>query len=292
MNCYNGERYLREAIMSVYNQNYKNFEIIFWDNNSSDRSKLIAKDFDQRVKYFCNPITTSLGEARNFALRKAKGKYICFLDTDDYFEENKFIIQTRLMSQSNLVMSYSSSRFFSENKTIWTRKTKNKTGNIFNNLLRDYEINMNTVMLDRKLILDKNYIFNPILQYSPDYNLFMKIALKNDIGVLKDVLGNSRLHEKSLTRKVLYLIPKEHRFTLDEINNINPSIYQKYKKNYKYCKKKIKYYEAIAHISDNQFRKSREILKKIIFADIKFFLLYILTLLPIKSHSILKILKR
>ena len=292
MNCYNGEIYLKEAINSVYNQDYQNFEIIFWDNNSSDHSKKIANDFDERVKYFCSPITTGLGEARNLALRKATGEYICFLDTDDYYEENKFSIQTSLMSKSKLVMSYSSSRFFSENKTIWIRKAKNATGNIFNNLLRDYEINMNTVMLDRKLFFDENYSFNPNLQYSPDYNLFMKIALKNDVGVIKEVLGNSRVHKNSLTKKLLHLIPKEHSFTLNEINDLYPGIFNKYKKNFLFCNKKIKYYEAIAHIADNQFSKSRKILKKIFYADLKFFALYILTLLPIKGQKIIKILKR
>ena len=88
MNCHNGERFLKEAITSVYDQTYSNWEIIFWDNFSSDKSAEIAMSYDERVKYFFNQNKTSLGEARNLAMNKASGKYVCFLDCDDmYFYE-------------------------------------------------------------------------------------------------------------------------------------------------------------------------------------------------------------
>lgn len=292
MNCFNGGRYLREAISSVYNQNYSNFEIIFWDNNSSDNSIKIAMSFDDRVKYFSNSITTSLGQARNSAMKKAKGRYICFLDTDDIYADNKFNNQIKLMSDSNLMMSYGSIRFFRDNKTIWFRNSKNKTGYLIKNLLKDYEIHMNTVMLDSKLLTNKEYHFNTNLYYSPDFNLFMKIALKHKIGVLRSVIGNSRVHDNSLTRKLLSTIPKEHIFTLNEINLADPITIEKYKKNYDYAVKKTKYYEAIAYISEGQNLKAKRILNKIIFTDLKYFILYLILFLPINNSSILKILKR
>ena len=156
MNCYNGARYLKEAIQSVYNQDYSNFEIIFWDNNSNDESAKIALDFDSRVKYFFNTTTTNLGSARNAAMKKATGDYISFLDTDDTYVQNKFEIQTSLMSDLNLMMSYGGIRFFKDDKTIWTRNTKNTTGYLIKNLLQDYEIHMNTVMINRQLIISNN----------------------------------------------------------------------------------------------------------------------------------------
>ena len=53
MNCFNGEKYLREAINSVYTQTYKNWEIIFWDNKSKDKSAEIFKSYkDKRLKYY------------------------------------------------------------------------------------------------------------------------------------------------------------------------------------------------------------------------------------------------
>lgn len=53
MNCYNGEKFLRESIQSVVSQTYKKWELIFWDNKSTDRSATILKSFkDSRIKYF------------------------------------------------------------------------------------------------------------------------------------------------------------------------------------------------------------------------------------------------
>ena len=53
VNCFNGEKYLNQCIQSIINQTYKNFEIIFWDNNSTDESQKIVSQFvDKRIKVF------------------------------------------------------------------------------------------------------------------------------------------------------------------------------------------------------------------------------------------------
>ena len=79
MNCYNGETYLKEAIESILSQSYKNWEIIFWDNLSTDDSKKIISKFnDKRIKYFCSKKFLNLYHARNLAVNKASGEYLCF----------------------------------------------------------------------------------------------------------------------------------------------------------------------------------------------------------------------
>ena len=81
MNCYNGEKFLNESIKSVLNQSYKNWELIFWDNMSSDNSsKIIKKIDDSRIKYYLSNKFEKLYKARNLALEKASGKFICFLE--------------------------------------------------------------------------------------------------------------------------------------------------------------------------------------------------------------------
>ena len=53
MNCYNGEKYLKESIKSILLQTYPNWELIFWNNKSTDNSEKIIKKFkDQRIKYY------------------------------------------------------------------------------------------------------------------------------------------------------------------------------------------------------------------------------------------------
>ena len=77
MNVHNGEEYIKEAIQSVINQTYENWELIIWDNKSIDKTYFILSQFkDNRIKYFKSKIFLNLYHARNNAIKKAKGKYI------------------------------------------------------------------------------------------------------------------------------------------------------------------------------------------------------------------------
>ena len=74
MNCYNGEKYIREAIDSVISQTYQNWEIIFWDNQSTDRSAEIVKGYNEpRIRYVYAQKHTLLYEARNYAIVESSG---------------------------------------------------------------------------------------------------------------------------------------------------------------------------------------------------------------------------
>ena len=74
MTCFNGEKYLKEAIKSIISQSYKNWELIFVDNNSTDQSHNIIYSFkDRRIKYYYLKETVNLGTVRNIALGKCSG---------------------------------------------------------------------------------------------------------------------------------------------------------------------------------------------------------------------------
>ena len=77
MNCYNGERFLKKTILSVLDQKYQNWELIFWDNQSKDGSKKILNLFkkDKRIKYYYAKSFSKLYKARNLAVQKCKGKF-------------------------------------------------------------------------------------------------------------------------------------------------------------------------------------------------------------------------
>ena len=77
MNCYNGESFLHESIKSVLSQTYENWELIFWDNRSNDKSAEIFKSYnDKRFKYYYTSKHTLLSEARNEAIKRASGEFI------------------------------------------------------------------------------------------------------------------------------------------------------------------------------------------------------------------------
>ena len=90
MNCHNGEEFLNETLKSLKKQSYKNWELIFFDNNSKDRSiSFVYSLKDSRFKIFRQKKLINLYDARNLAVQKAKGKYITFLDVDDLWKSNK-----------------------------------------------------------------------------------------------------------------------------------------------------------------------------------------------------------
>ena len=87
MTCHNGERYLVDSINSIINQTYENWEIIFIDNFSSDKSKKIVNSFkDKRIKYHKTDKLLNLGN-ENYGFKSSKGEFISFLDVDDLWLE-------------------------------------------------------------------------------------------------------------------------------------------------------------------------------------------------------------
>ena len=120
MNCHNGEKYLETSLPSIFEQNYKNWEVIFWDNSSTDNSKAILKKFsDKRIKYFYSKKFNSLYKSRNLAITKAKGKYLCFLDVDDQWKYDKLFKQVSSMEKTNsMFMSCVTASHFISNITF------------------------------------------------------------------------------------------------------------------------------------------------------------------------------
>ena len=84
MNCYNGEKYLADSLKSVIKQKHKNWELIFWDNCSTDNSKKIFKSFkDKRFKYFLSNSHTTLYKALYKVVCELDKKYLNLLSLKD-----------------------------------------------------------------------------------------------------------------------------------------------------------------------------------------------------------------
>ena len=203
MNCYNGEKYLREAIDSVLAQTYLNWELIFWDNQSTDHSAEIFKDYkDKRLKYFYSPKHTLLYDARNLAAEKSTGNYIAFLDVDDYWEESKLERQMNVFtSDSNVAMVYSN--YFFKNEIKQTKKIQHKVklpeGIIVDILLRKHIVGLLTMVIDRNFLTERNKPFDPRLHNIGDFDVAIKISAKNKVACIQQPLATYRWHGKNET---------------------------------------------------------------------------------------------
>jgi len=293
MNCYNGDRFLRQAIDSVYCQTYDNWEIIFWDNASTDSSAKIARSYDDKIRYFLATKNTPLGEARNLALNKASGKYVAFLDCDDLYFPNKIEKQVRLMEDNKYVMCYGSVVTINENGDEIRRiAVKNHSSYMFNLLLNHYEIHNQSVMLLNSFLIENELEFDINFKYSPDHNLFMQIASQEAIGVVKDFMASYRNVPNSLSKKTLSIAGSEARLTLDNIANRHPELCVRYSKEFNQAYGKSKYYDVVALIYNKDIKQAREKMKPLISLRYEYFILYLLLFLPLSNKTILKLLKR
>ena len=293
MNCYNSDRFLKEAIDSVYDQTYQNWEIIFWDNASEDKSGEIARSYDGKIKYFCATSTTPIGEARGLALIKAEGTYIAFLDCDDIYEPHKLQKQVELMERNDYSMCYGSAITINEDGRI-IKKTRvaSKSGFLFGSMLRRYEINMQSVLIRKSFFEDSRLGFAANLKYCPDYNLFMNICAMSSVGVIRDFLVRYRIVENSLSRKTVDLVSEEMKFTLDGISENNPELRTKYADEFLVAYQKLHYYDAVAALYHGDKKQARVHLKPIVLKRFSYFVLNLLLLLPFPPRKILRILGR
>ena len=110
MNCLNGARWLREAIESVQAQTMEDWELIFWDDKSTDESWWIARQMansDPRIHCFRGPGGQTLGMSRTLATSKARGEYLAILDCDDLWKPQKLALQVETMHNHAFAFCFS-----------------------------------------------------------------------------------------------------------------------------------------------------------------------------------------
>ena len=188
MNCYNGEKYLREALDSIIDQTYKNWELIFWDNQSTDNSANIVLSYnDHRIKYFYSKTHTLLYEARNLAIEKSQGGYLAFLDVDDYWDLTKLEKQMLVFSKnSEVAIVYSNLYFKNEIKNTFKKLYKKKLpeGMIVDELLRKNFMGLLTVLLNRRFIDEKEKVSTNVPDLKVKKNLTDSLANRDFIYFL------------------------------------------------------------------------------------------------------------
>ena len=206
MNCLNGEEYLEDSLKSIVNQSYKNWELIFWDNRSTDNSADILKSFkDKRIRYFYAKKKTVLYHARNLAIKKARGKFIAFLDVDDFWEKNKLALQIPKFQNKKVGLVYSNFyKFYNKNKVKIAYKNELPSGKVTHKIVKNYQIGFLTVVI-RKSYMNKNRLFDHKYDLLSDYDYILNFSLKNNFIGLNKPLANYRIHQKQLQKTKMVL---------------------------------------------------------------------------------------
>ena len=202
VNCLNGSQFLLSALKSIKNQTYKNFEVIFWDNQSTDNSKKILKSIkDKRFKYFLAEKKTTLYKARNLAISKSKGELISFIDTDDIWDKHKLALQVPLFKDKDVGVVYSK-LWILNNKTkkkkLYIKKNLPE-GYIFDQLIKNYYVGIITTVIRKKIFLKIKMKFNQNFTHIGDFDLFLKISKISKFKPVQKPLATWRTHDNNLT---------------------------------------------------------------------------------------------
>jgi len=174
---YNRERVILEAINSVRNQTFKNFELIVVDDGSSDNTEKIVKEIsgsDERVRYV-HQKNAERSAARNHGIELAIGEYICFLDSDDlYLEDHLFKFRSKLESlQEPAAVLYSN--FSTQSKSgLVTEELPNADEANLVVLIMKGSITSQQVCIHRSIV--KRFKFNPRIRIGEDRELWFRIS--------------------------------------------------------------------------------------------------------------------
>ncbi len=208
LNCYNSAKFLKKSIKSVIFQSYKNWELIIFDNCSSDNTKSEILKFkkNKKIKYFRSKKFYSLYNARNLAIKKTKGSLISFLDADDWWSKNKLKKQVEFLElnkEYNIV--YSNLYLFNEKKSKISLFSKKKlyNGKITQLLLDDFKMPILTTMLRKKIFY--KYSFDKTYNIIGDFDLFVRLSLKEKIFSIQEPLAFYRIHYSNMTTKKIDL---------------------------------------------------------------------------------------
>jgi len=283
MNCLNCAKYLREAIDSVFAQTYKDWEIIFWDNASTDNSAKIAKSYGEKVRYFRSNITYPLGKARNLAIEQARGKYIAFLDCDDIWLPKKLERQIPFFQDPEVGLVFSDAIYFkSKNVSMQLyRKKRPPCGQVFRELLKgNFFFPMCTALIRKDALLGLREWFDVRFNLVEDIDLFMRLAYAWKCNYIDKPLAKYRIHESSWTFTQKELLPKEMEMEVAKLCQLYPCLETDFKDELAVMNGRIQYQYALLDWEKGRGKRVRQRLRPYLKVARKYWVPYFFSFLP------------
>lgn len=217
--CYNAERYLKEAIQSALDQTHPNCEVIVIDDGSTDRSRNVSQAFGEKIRFETGPNRGACA-ARNRGIRLAKGKYLKFLDADDYLMPDCVAVQVSISEAlPPHAICYGAARDYETGEPVYN-EVRTSLGMSQDEMLTAYYtgIIMITCPLHRResLVLEELY-FDERLKRGQEWNLHLRIVLSGVKFVYHDHVvfryrrhaGVDRISNLAGSRRLLAEVEKD-----------------------------------------------------------------------------------
>jgi glycosyltransferase involved in cell wall biosynthesis len=219
---YNGEKYLVEAIQSILEQTYDEFELIIVDDCSTDESISVAESFDDhRLKIFRNSVRRGLVENWNRCLDLAGGDYICVFHQDDVMAPDNLKEKIEILDENENVGFVHSNviQVDSEGQVLsrwWYHEPQPGDDGVhagrdyLETLLNGPNIICCPSVLMRRQCIDELGPFDTNLPFTTDWEMWMRFAMFYDVAFISEPLMKYRRHEKNETLNFLGVKELEH----------------------------------------------------------------------------------
>lgn len=202
MPAYNAEKYIANAIKSVLTQDVP-LELLVIDDCSRDDTAEIVEEFadDKRVILLRNEVNQGAAESRNIGIRRAVGKYLAFLDADDWWEEGKLKLQCQKLEETNRALCCTGRELMNEDGTSMGKMIGVPEEITYSMLLRSNRISCSSVLMKTE-IAQEFYMCHD--EFHEDYILWLRVMGKYGAvcGINKPLL-KSRMSEGGKSRNKL-----------------------------------------------------------------------------------------
>jgi hypothetical protein len=230
MNIRNGASTLGEAMDSVVAQTFTDWELIVWDDRSTDDSaKIVARYSDPRIRYFLSPEETSLGKARDNAMRQARGEWLAFLDQDDLWMPRKLEMQMALADPGAGIIYGRTVRFYPSGMQRDYDQTHEfrrlPEGDIFTQLFtKSCFIAMSSAVFRRTAIEEIGGVPDRVA-IVPDYYLYIAVARRYPARAVQHVVCRYRMHAANMSRLSAIAMHQEVLWLMDQwADSLDPHI--------------------------------------------------------------------
>lgn len=295
MNCLNSADKLEESLRCLAAQTFTDFEVIFWDNGSTDQSPFIAQAYAPllgRLRYFRGEETVSLGAARNLALREARGEYIAFLDCDDLWRPEKLAAQVEIFDAFPQVGLVCTDTEIFNGKRVLRRifaHTRPVDGMAFAELMRRQWISMSSAMLRRSALESLAPMptdgsappwFDESLNVCEEADLFYRIAHDWELAHVDAPLTLWRVHGMNTTFRKFSQFADETLRILEKHCRIYPDYEKEHADLVDLLSRRAAFQHAVALWREGKGKQARELLAPFGLKSFKHRLFYAASFLP------------
>lgn len=214
---YNRERTISRAIESVIGQTYHNWELIIIDDASTDNTDEIVKEYlrnDERIQYIKGKRNKGANARRNQGIKRSKGEFVAFLDSDNYWDKTKLEKQIMLLQEErDADICFCKVRIVNGKREMIVPDQKIDYKCLGNILKRRNVVDTSTLLLKKKVLVESNG-FDENMPRLQDYELIFRLVnkFKYKVAYIDEILDTNVMQDNSITKNLELTIVGEKLF--------------------------------------------------------------------------------